>query len=157
MRKTEVKSTFYYLEVSQEAYDLLQNGCKTLEQILCGNLEYVQNAVIGAYISRTGKDVTPEMKQRITDCIKGLESWGWNRPMETPTRFSPESDTFRDISDVLDHQKQILGMESKSEGFPPHYNKDIPLVRIIDIVESCHKRIKQLNVFVTRTCKRRRI
>lgn len=154
--KTENK-TFYYLEVSQEAYDLLRSGCKTIEQLMCGNLGAVQDMAFAAYQKRTGEAVSPEMQHQIKDCIKGLESWGWNRPLENPSRFSDESDTFRDIFDVLDHQQAILGNDSQSEGIPPHYNKNITQIRVIDIVESSQKRIKQLKAFVDRKTKRRRI
>lgn len=150
-------TTYYYLEVSQEVYDLLQKGCKTIEQLMCGNLEEIQRMAFNAYEKRTGMAVPPDMERNIKDCIKGLEAWGWNKPIENTIRFSEESDTYRDICDVLDHQKKILGMESQSEGLPPHYNKAIPMVRIINVVESGQKRTKPLKTFVDCKSKKRRI
>lgn len=157
MEKSKNNSTFYYVEVSQEAYDLLRNGCKTLEQLMCGNLEVLQEMAFAAYRKRTGMEVTPDMQHQIKDCIKGLEAWGWNRPLETVSRFDAESDTFRDIFDVLDHQQFILGKDNSSEGLPPHYNKDIPQIRVIDIVESSQKRNKPLKAFVSSIKNKRRI
>lgn len=150
-------NTFYYLEVSQEAYNLLRSGCKTIEQLMCGNLDAVQNMAFAAYQKRTGEAVPAEMQHQIKDCVKGLEAWGWNRPLENTARFCDESDTFRDIYDVLDHQQAILGNDNQSEGLPPHYNKSIAQIRVIDIVESSQKRIKPLKAFVDRKNKRRRI
>lgn len=150
-------SIFYYIEVSQDAYDLLKNGCKTIEKLMCGDLEDVKQMTFAAYEKRTGREVPEDMKHQITDCIKGISAWGWNRPLETVTRFSEESDTFRDIYDVLDHQQFILGNESQSEGVPPHYNKNIPQIRVINVVESSQKRNKKLKTFVDCKTKKRRI
>lgn len=156
MSKTE-NNIFYYLEVSQDAYDTLKRACKGMDQLMCGNLEVLQEMAFAAYEKRTGTEVPQEMQRQIKDCIKGLASWGWNRPLETVNRFNSESDTLRDIADVLDHQQYILGNESKSEGLPPHYNKEVPQIRIINVVESSQKRNKPLKIFVDCKSKKRRI
>lgn len=150
-------NTFYYLEVSQDAYDILNRACRGMEQLMCGNLEGLQEMAFAAFEKRTGTEVPQEMQRQIKDCIKGLASWGWNRPLETVNRFNDESDALRDIADVLDHQQFILGNESKSEGLPPHYNKDVPQIRIINVVESSQKRNKALKIFVEGKTKKRRI
>lgn len=150
-------NTFYYLEVSQDAYDLLRKGCKTMEQLMCGNLEGLQEMAFAAFEKRTGREVPQDMQRQIKDCIKGIASWGWNRPLETVNRFNDESDTLRDIADVLDYQQFILGNESKSEGLPPHYNKEVSQIRIINVVESSQKRNKALKIFVEGKTKKRRI
>lgn len=150
-------NTFYYLEVSQDAYDLLRKGCKTLEQFMCGSLEGLQEMAFAAFEKRTGREVPEDMKHQIKDCIKGISAWGWNRPMEQVNRFNEQSDTFRDIHDVLDHQQYILGNDSQSEGLPPHYNKSIPQIRVINVVESSQRRNKPLKTFVDCKTKKRRI
>lgn len=150
-------NTFYYLEVSQDACDILNSACKGMSQLMCGNLEGLRDMAIAAYEKRNGKEMLLMEKKQIDTCIQILEMIGWGRPTETINRFSDESDTMRDISDVLEYQQYILGIKNKSEGQPPHYNKAVSQMRVIDVVESTRKRNKQLKAFVERVTPRRRI
>jgi len=149
--------TFYYMEVSQEVYDRLRDGCKILDQMFCGNLEALQKMAFDAYKRRTGIDVPPDMQHNIIDCIKGLSAWGWNRPIENPLRMGEESDIYRDIYQTLDHQQKILGKSNESDGEPSHYCKTIPLPRILDVLNVTQKRKKPLKTFCDGYSKRRRI
>lgn len=154
MEEKNKSNTFYYLEVTQEAYDLLCNGCKTIEQMMCGNLEAVKQMAFNAYEKRTGTAVPDDVQHLIAECVNSITSFGWKDPVN---RFSEESDTFMDIYEVLKYQQFLIGNESNSEGLPPHYNKNVPQIRIINIVESSQRRNKPLKTFVDSKTKKRRI
>lgn len=155
MNENKSKTKYFFLEVSEQDLELLSKGCKTMEALMCGNLDAVKQMAFDAYEYRTGCAVPSAMQHQIIDCIAGLESWGWNRPIEQTERFNEVSDTYRDMYEIIDTQQAILEEPDKKHLSPAHYNKNIPQIRVISVYENIKKRLNGLNLFVNKIASKR--
>lgn len=142
-------SKYFKIEFPEETVRLISEVCEIYGGIIAGDVVSLQDVVINAYEKRMNRKVPDQVRSKVMDLIKELVCIGWDSTCSVrySHRFSEDSDTLFDVSEVLKYQFAILDNKQDSYPEPPHHwNKSVGLCRVTGISESESNRRKQLRI-----------
>lgn len=145
------KKRYYWVEIPMETATAITSACETLASLMVGKLDIMEDIVSIAIKRRTGEEPNELTMDQVRTALKTLQYIGWDSTYGNKVNihnFCETSDTLCDVMEVLNHQMGVDKFEGYEDcKYPMHWNDNMPLIRIIKIMDSVYNRNKQLPIF----------